>query len=459
MTRSTRPIVCFALVLLTLTGCGAQPAVETEVAARPENVIIIVIDALRADKVGSYGSKLGLTPEIDRLAERGVTFLNAYSNATFTFPSTASLFTSTLPPVHRINHDPKREEMMRRLSDAYVLLPEVYKAAGYTTGLLTFPGWVSPTANYLQGVDVRTESERSDTDLLRVAKDFVTEHGGGPFFLYLHFIDMHDYWFPEHLFAGIDPEAEGLSPALRSLAGMEIPVAYETLAKVLNQPGGLTARDIEHLHAVYDRRLRETDRVIGELVRHIEATGLTNSTLLAVTSDHGEQFMEHGTLVHGGDAFYNELIHIPFIVSNPRLYPEAVRATTPMTSIDFGPTLLDLMGLDIPEVFQGESLANRLDEDRVVFATDGRTWKALSRQWSYISSKKLGREELYNLVDDPGETVNLVETEPEMVAIGRRQVQQAQAECSQHPYLALKVDEVEMDADQRERLRSLGYIE
>jgi arylsulfatase A-like enzyme len=163
--------------------------------------------------------------------------------------------------------------------------------------------------------------------------------------------------------------------------------------------------------------------------------------------------------VHGGDAFYNELIHIPFLISNPSLYPEGLRASTPITSIDFAPTILDLVGLEIPGVYQGESLAHRHDEDRVVFATDGRTWKALSREWSYIRSEKLGREELYNLVKDPGERVNLVASEPEMVEIGRRQVQRMTEECRRHPYRSITVDQVTMPDDQIERLRSLGYLQ
>lgn len=459
MFRGMQKSVCVCLTLLITISCGLEQETKSPPLVPPENVIIVVVDALRADRLGCYGSTAALTPEIDKLANTGLVFTAAYSNATFTFPSTASLFTSTQPPVHRITHDPKREEMLRRLSDAYVLLPEVYKAAGYTTGLLTFPGWVSPTANYLQGVDVRAESERSDTDLLRLANSFISDHADQPFFLYLHFIDMHDYWFPEHLFEGVDPEALGLSPGLMSLAEMPVPNAYETLAKVLNHPGGLTERDLQHLQDVYNRRLTDTDRVIGELAQQLADLDLTGKTLLVITADHGEQFLEHGRLVHGGDAFYNELIHIPFVISNPRLYPETTTASTPMTSIDFAPTLLDLMGLDIPDVYQGESLANRLDEDRVVFSTDGRTWKAQSREWSYIVSEKLGREELYNLANDPGETIDLAEEEPEIVEIGRRQVLQMIAECSQHPYLAINVDEIEMPDDQKERLRSLGYIE
>jgi arylsulfatase A-like enzyme len=452
-------VLAVPIALAFTTACGRTPdgvPVEDE---PHRNVIIVVVDALRADKLGCYGSLAGLTPEIDELAERALVFRNAYSNATFTFPSTASLFTSTMPPVHRITHDEKRQEMLRRLSDHYVLLPEVFKEGGYTTALLTFPGWVSPTANYLQGVDVHSESERSDTDLLRLAESFVSEHADRPFFLYLHFIDMHDYWFPQHLFDGIDPEALGLSDSFRSLQRMKIPEAYEALATTLNRPGVLTDRDLEYLRSVYDRRLVDTDRVVGELARRLDSLGLAERTLLVITADHGEQFGEHGRLVHGGDAFYNELIHIPMIVSNPARFPERVVATTPMTSIDLGPTLLGLAGLPIPAVFQGESLAGRTDEERVVFATDGRTWKAMSREWSFILSEVLGREELYHLASDPGETHNLADERHDMVQLGRQHVQQMRAVCSQHPYLAINVDEVVMDEEQMERLRSLGYVE
>jgi arylsulfatase A-like enzyme len=459
VTHRTRHLLVVSLVLALAPACGrtaVDSSPDTEVR---RNVVIVVVDALRADKLGCYGSEAGLTPQIDRLAQRALVFKSAYSNATFTFPSTASLFTSTLPPVHRITHDEKRQEILRRLSDHYVLLPEVFKEGGYTTALLTFPGWVSPTANYLQGVDVHSESERSDTDLLRLANEFISAHSDGPFFLYLHFIDMHDYWFPQHLFDGVDPEALGLSEAFISLRGMKIPEAYEALAKTLNQPGVLTGRDLEYLQSVYDRRLQDTDRVIGQLADHLGALGLTDNTLLVITSDHGEQFGEHGRLVHGGDAFYNELIHIPVVVSNPVLFPERVVATTPMTSIDLGPTLLDLVGLPVPEVFQGESLVDRIDSERVVYATDGRTWKAISREWSFILSEVLGREELYHTANDPGETRNLADERSDMVQVGRRHIQQMRGVCAQHPYLAINVDEVVMDDEQMERLRSLGYVD
>jgi arylsulfatase A-like enzyme len=458
MNKPTRAWVLVPILALgVLAACSRDRAgAESE---HPRNVVIVVVDALRADHLGCYGYDHDTTPEIDRIAERGIVFSNAYSNATFTFPSTASLFTATLPVVHRITHDPKHQELIRRLSDEYVLLTEVFHDAGYRTGLLTFPGWVSPTANYMQGVDVRVESERSDTDLLARAREFISDSRDGRFFLYLHFIDMHDYWFPSHLFAGVDPYELGLSEDLVSLRGKERSKAYDALAYKLNEPGRLTSRDIEYLIEVYDRRLRGTDRVIGDLVRHLDDEGLLGDTLLVITSDHGEQFGEHNRLVHGADAFYNEVIHIPFIISNPRLFDGTTRASAPVTCIDFGPTLLDMVGLEVPSVFQGESLVNRLDEDRVVFACDGRTWKAINKEWSYILSEAKQREELYHLTTDPGETVNLVQENPDMALLGRGVIEDMRAACKKHAYLSIRIDQIEMSEEQRERLRSLGYID
>jgi len=425
----------------------------------PANVIIVVVDALRADHVGVYGYGRGTTSEIDRLAQTALVFENGYSNATFTFPSTASLFTSTLPTVHRITWSPEHQEKIRRLSDQYTLLPEVFHDAGYRTGLLTFPGWVTPTANYMQGVDVRVESERSDDDLLAKAREFIDGSGSQPFFLYLHFIDMHDYFFPSHLFGGADPSKLGLSDSLLTLKDMEISQAYDALAYQLNQPGRLTDRDLEYLIEHYDRRLRNTDRVIGELARHLEDQGMLDRTFIVLTADHGEQFLEHGRLVHGADGFYNEVIHIPYIISNPLEFDGPIMVSTPVTSIDIGPTVLDLVGLGAPIEFQGESFADGRDQDRVVFATDGRTWKAISRDWSYIVSEAKNREELYNLASDPGESVNLVSERPDMVEIGRRQVSQMQQRSAAHVYLSIDVEEIDMPKEQEEALRSLGYVE
>jgi membrane-anchored protein YejM (alkaline phosphatase superfamily) len=452
--------IALAAMIVLGTGCSRSDRLETPKAdPRPRNVVIVLVDALRADALGCYGAAGDPTPSIDRIAEHALLFENAYANATFTFPSTASMFTSTLPVVHRITWDEKHQELIRRLSDQYLLLTEVFKRAGYRTGLLTFPAWVSPTANYMQGVDVWVEGERTDHDLLARARSFVSESRPGPFFLYVHLIEMHDYFFPQHLFEGVDPEELGLSPGLMRLRDMTISEAYDAFAYQLNAPGALTGRDLAFLRSRYVERLRDTDRAIGEFARFLKEEGLAEDTVLAITADHGEQFLEHGRLVHGADGFYNDVLHIPFIAANPLRYASRVAITTAVSSIDFGPILLDVVGLEVPPVFQGESVLGRLDDpSRVVFATDRRTWKAISRDWSYIVSEAKNREELYHLADDPGETTNLVAERPDMVAVGRRQVAAMREACQQHPYMRLSVEERTMSEEELERLRSLGYV-
>ena len=112
MYRTAGRSIFFVGMLVALAACGGGNTNESAIADPPQNVIIVLVDALRADKLGCYGSTAELTPEIDALAETGLLFSAAYSNATFTFPSTASLFTSTQPPVHRVTHDPDREEII-----------------------------------------------------------------------------------------------------------------------------------------------------------------------------------------------------------------------------------------------------------------------------------------------------------------------------------------------------------
>lgn len=456
LNRTVTLLVACGLVGLSLS-CG-MPDGGSPRALRPHpNVVLVVVDALRADHLGCYGYDRETTPEIDRLAENALVFANAYSNATFTFPSTASIFTATLPVVHRIAWHEDRQEQMRRISDEYTLLTEVFHDAGYRTGLLTFPGWVSPTANYMQGVDVRVESKRDDRDLLEHARQFIEQSAQGPFFLYLHFIELHDYFHPQHLFEDVDPAAAEISQELLALRDMTNRGAYRSMVRDL--PAKLTDSDLEFLITTYDRKLRETDSIIGDLARHLERQGLLEDTLLAITADHGEQFLEHGLLVHGGDAFYNDVLRVPFVVSNPALFEVKESVTIPVSSIDIGPTLLDLAGLDAPPVFQGESLIGRNDDDRVVFATDGQTWKAVSRHWSYIVSKRNDREELYDLSSDPGETRNLAAENAEMAAVARAQVAAMRRQSQEHEYMAISVEEFEMPEEQKEALRKLGYVE
>jgi len=463
-------LLLVAPLILAATGCAGPQTEQGPPAIPGGNVILVIVDALRADHVGCYrpDQQPSITPRIDQLAQHALVFDRAYSTTSITVSSTASLFTSTLFPVHRITHPAESDGTMRRLSDRFLMMPEVFHQAGYSTGLVVNRGWVSTTANYKQGVDEHIEVSRNDRAILAKAELFIADHKDDPFFLYVHLITMHDYFHPDHLFAGSDPVEAGVSPALLDLRGATAREVYVKLVNDLSQPGRLTPTDLAYLEGAYDRLLAETDQVIGELADGLKELGLADRTVLAIAADHGEQFLEHGRLVHGSSAYYQEVVHIPLIIHSPTLFKTSRHVGTPASSIDIAPTLQALVGLDTAPVQMGESLLRFINDEgghddaqdeRVVFVANEDTWKAISPRWSLILSDVHQREELYDLAADPGETVNLAADRPEVLEQMRAAITAMQARCRAHPYSDIGVDEVEMDADQKEALRALGYVD
>ncbi len=460
--RTLPPALLVLLVILAGNGCSSPPGTERRSDPRP-NVVFIIVDALRADHLGCYGYPKGTTPRIDALAGHSLFYANAYSNATWTVPSSASLFTSTLPVVHRINRPPHNLFAFSVLSDAYVLASEAFQDAGYATGMIATIDWVSPTSNYHQGVD-DYQRAKGDADLLRRARRYVSDHAQDRFHLYLHFIDLHDYYDPARIFSGRHDHLIEPTSALLALRGKTKAESYNALSKDLSKEGVLTPGDVDVLKASYDDELATTDRLIGELVDHLAAERLLENTLIVITGDHGEQFLEHQTLMHASDGFFNEVLRIPFIVAGPGRFEGRTTITTPVSSIDFYPTVMSLAGVSRPEHFQGESILEPV-EDRAVFATDGLTWKVLTERWTYIRSESRKREELYDLTADPGEKTNLLAGSgaAEHAAIvedlaGRLEAMHDASRGHQYLVLVENPGEAVMTEEERAALEALGYL-
>ncbi|MFQ5702015.1 MAG: sulfatase [Acidobacteriota bacterium] len=425
-------------------------------------MLFILVDALRADHLGVYGYPHKITPNIDKLAERSLFYTNAYSNATWTVPSVASLFTGTLPVVHRISRPPGKRNAFSVLADDYILPSEVFKSNGYVTGMITAIGWVSKTANYAQGVDEFIRSPRNDLVLSGQARDFITKHRNERFHLYLHLIDLHDYYHPDKIFSAGSEGRIDASSNLLALKSLDAEESYRILKNDLGRPGKLSPRDIDFLQAAYDRGLRVTDGIVGLLVRHLAAEGLLEDTLIVITGDHGEQFMEHGSLMHAGESFYNDVLHIPLIISDRGRFERRHVITAPVSSIDIYPSLFHLAGIRKPDLLQGESIVDDGQADRAVFATSGVTWKVITKRWSYIVGRSSGREELYDLRVDPGEKHDLSELAAyeQVRAAMRGRLQDEMRKCFAHAYLSLVKNPpaVEMTDEERAVLKSLGYI-
>lgn len=448
----------FAALIVAATACLFACEDPSPTAASRHNVLVVLVDALRADAVGAYGASPSRTPVLDGLARRGTVFLRAYSNAPKTVPSVASLFTATPPWVHRIVAGPGQDgEGLSYLSERLVLATEVLDGHGYYTGMVTTTGWITPEVNYDQGVDEYVLTDRADAAVLEAAQEFVERHREETFFAYVHLLDLHDYYHSERLFSEPGRVPASISPALRSLSDAPPATIYRALR---TEPERFTPADAAFLRQAYERELAATDALIGRLLDAVERAGVLDDTLVVVTSDHGEQFLEHGHLVHGGNGLYEEVLRIPVLIAGPGVDPAVVE--TPMASIDLFPTLFDLLDIEVPEEFLGRSaLAPPREEPSVVVATSGSAWKVITSRWSYIVSEKYDREELYDLESDPGEQRDLAKDLPEvrheMSRLLAREIRQGR----QHPY-ATEIGEaarVELSEDIERTLRSLGYVD
>jgi len=462
-----------ALVIVAVSvWVAAHRSVTGPPRAHRPNVLFILVDALRADRLGRLGNldpsgePRSLTPHLDALADHSLFFTHAYSNAPKTVPSVASLFTSTLPVVHRVWEAPDGDgsEGLSYLPDRLLLATEVFKNRGYRTGMATTTGWITPEVNYDQGVDEYAVTERADEAVVTAAESFIARHSEESFFLYVHLLDLHDYYHSDRLFAELPADGgdgEEVSPALLELrtAGPS-----EIYRKLRVEPDRFTPADARFLERAYDRELVRTDALVGRLVETLERAGVRETTRVVFTADHGEQFLEHGRLVHGGNGLYEEVLRVPFFIAGGSDEERRV-VRDPIGSIDFVPTLLDLLGLPVPGVFEGESRAPGVKERAEhrtgsVVATDGRSWKLVTGRWSYIFSRKYRRRELYDLEADPGESRNLAARRPGVAReLGHRLAERIRR-SRRHPYLReAEVERVEMTEDIEKTLRSLGYLD
>lgn len=435
----------FAVIVLALTAC-AEP--------RPASVLIIMIDTLRADHLGSYGYERETSPNIDRLASEGVRFERAYSVAPWTNPTIASIFTGQYP--RAVLQPTKHKEAIRiSLPDEVETLAERVESAGIRTiGLVDHPG-ISRGRGYAQGfqeyVYLGKEGgfgawEDADSDFIR---DRVRSTLAGlehdRFLLYLHLIYPHRPYTPPPPFQGsFGPEAPGKRYGRASKA----------VAKKMSN--------------AYDAEILRADHLVGEIIEDMQDLGLLESTWVVLLSDHGEGFGEHGRLEHG-NSFFDELLRVPLIVLPPQRARRPQVVTEPVSTIDVFPTLLDILGLPVPETASGDSLL------RFVEGTPGRPRLLISSSSSsgdvQGGSIRRGRWKLIDhpvqeanplLFDsdaDPEEKDNLAGTgvaeEP-----GLRQALQDHFELVDAARAALPTGApAEVDAESLERLKALGYVD
>lgn len=460
-------------------GCQRPPA-----APKHSPVVLVVIDTLRADYLGSYGFQGEVSPEIDRLAKESLVFERCSAGSPWTKPSVATLFTSTYPEIHHVltehglfrNRAPSaRTTETDVLEDSFQTLAEVLRDGGYVSTAFVGNPWISSEMGYAQGFsdfhgDSNTpvpqgELKRPSGSLLEGVRNFLAARAAEPqrpFFLYLHLMDVHGPYDADEA----DVQAVKDSPSL----GPSIPMGPAEMRRVppyLRGPQWTSDpanADVRIWRAHYAAGVRSADRQIGALRRALEESGFLDRTLLIVTSDHGEQLYDHKSWDHGYSLLEHQL-HVPLVMRLPG-HSQARRIPSLVSLIDVPTTVVGLVGGKRPTEWQGRDLSAALQAGDTppsanCFASAAKWRPKLASmrtdRYKLIVGGESKRVQLYDLEKDPEEKQNLAEREADIVHELEAQLSQHRSSMGEKP---LRVGSpVPLSGAARERLRNLGYLE
>ena len=366
--RHGQPIAVPADMVLAVS----EPVVhDLDAYGRGKGIVLISIDTLRRDHVGAYGHRPPTTPRLDALAKEGLVAEDAVSVSSWTLPSHLSMLTSVDPARH--GGTDMRHGSGKRVPTLAALL----RTAGYATRAVTSHLYVSGVYGLDEGFDsLDFRQDRRATDVADRAIDLVDRFGDRPFFLFLHFYDPHWHYDPPEkqraLFA--KPYTGTITGRWGDFSGRD--------------PASVTPADREHLLALYDGEIRYTDDEVGRVIDHLAARGALANTLVVVTSDHGEEFLDHGSWEHQ-KTLYEEVVRIPLIVRGPGV--AARRETAPVSLLDVAPTVLSWAGVAVPPSFQGKSLLGASLGEREAYGetdhTVDRSHKLFLRALGYVDPR------------------------------------------------------------------------
>lgn len=486
-TVPTRPapavglMAAVALVML-LVGCDRSPSGESASTPPRPNIVFILIDTLRADRLGAYGDPRNLSPTMDELAREGVLFEMAISVAPWTLPSMASMFSGVNPTVHKaIDYElieslrARRTPRVSMFPDTFETLAESLQAAGYQTAAFSANPFIQPEYGFAQGFDHFDGSFAANTTAGSVVNDAAfrwlqgQRDPGRPFFLYLHYMDTHDPFraAPERLNPLI--EAVERKPDKRKLTPQEQKNHRNYFAK-----SGLAFRDsMRHLalfefadywQARYDAGVAEVDVHIAALRDRLREMKLWDDSYVILTADHGESLGEHRIWAHGLSA-HQDQAHIPLILRWPGAIPPAARVPDTVRSIDIAPTILEQLRLPPLRVCQGRSLVKLLrgpaQGDRLALiegVKHQRTLRAIVHgRWKLIFALEKNELQLFDLSRDPSEQNDVSSSYPERVADLRRKLD---AIAEENELLARDVvaQSADVSAEKLRQFGNVGYI-
>jgi choline-sulfatase len=386
------------------------------------NVILITVNALRADHLRIYGYKNNTAPAIEKFAQHSYIFYQAIAQSHWTFPSQVSILTSRYVHNHGIyGRDQKMPPSM-------VTLPSILKTHGYMTAAFVGGLDMASAHGLSQGFD-RYFDESGDQpvasfkDTVPRAIQWLSEHKTERFFLFVHGYDVHPpFNKPAPYDTMFDPGYAGPIDKLSLDYGLLKNINNNILVAD-GREIKLTAQDLHHIVARYDGGIRYADHYIAELLETVDTFGLADKTIIILTAEHGEELSDHGTFDRfGKQTLYDEVIRVPLIIRLPPSLTNAKRITQQVQLIDIMPTVLDLLRIPVNENAQGSSLSPLMGNatgqgtyaaEYAFSEASVQKWSVRTRDWKLIHGK--GTFELYDMHNDKTEKNNLARRQPELV--------------------------------------------
>lgn len=423
---------------------------STRVEERP-NVILISIDALRADHLSTYGYAYQTSPHIDEFAGKSAVFELAYCLIPKTSASFASLMTGLHPFVHLTQ--PNQDS----LNERFITLAEALKLRGYHTEAVVDNSNLSPKYKFNQGFDRyvavwedREKREESTPFITERVIEFLADPPGKPFFLWAHYIEPHFPYVPPRRF--IEDRPGG-----RVLADIPKAIIVATKRQLADR-----SREGEFV-ALYDATVKYVDSEFRKIMDLIVEKGYEKNSIIILTADHGEELGEHNFFFDHGPLTFNSSMRIPLIVSMPREGGRRLRY--PVTLMDIYPTVLDAAGLVPPYPIQGQNLFSEKNREELILIGPGGSRGVISGKYhlvkilpEYVDRLGLENYYLFDLEKDPQEKENLAERRDQTTRMLLQKLTDSFAASVYFQQGDKKESKITLSERELERLRTLGYI-
>ena len=429
------------------SGCGApEPA-----APGPPNVLLVSLDTLRADHLSSYGYHRHTTPFLDGLAAGGTRFSHASVNTHGTPSSHTTMLSSLYQETHRVWADRAAgDHRAPSIPGGIPLLQEIFGDAGWTTAAVTGGAWMSASYGFSRGFDhfsdQGVDADQSVALFLEILEPALAE--GRPVFALFHTYEVHSPYLP--------PEGYG---SLFGTYSSDIPPTWNGLQPFSHSVArDLDDADLDFLVSQYDGEIRFLDDQLRVLFSKLEAMGFLDNAVVLVTADHGEEFGDHGGLLHRGTLF-DELVRVPFIVWGRGVGPGVVDPTL-VSTIDIAPTLLAAAGLEPPTAMEGRDVLTPSPApwagQRVFAQYRDALYSVRTPRFKLIRGPG-DQLRLFDLRADPRERRNLASARPDLAG---ELSSELEAWRRTRPRISAEdVSATDLDPATEERLRALGYLD